>query len=661
MYNICVFGGTTEGRELVEFLSAQPCNVTACVVTDYAQSLLPASGHVTVSAKKLPAGEIAAMLLSQRFDLVVDATHPYAQSITKSIARACRETGTQYVRLLRKPSAVSSDALYFETTEEAISFLRRTSGRILLTTGSKELSQYAAIEDFSNRVWARVLPLASSLDACQKAGLPPAHIFAMQGPFSAAMNATMLQSITAAFLVTKDGGAPGGFEEKAAGAKQAGAKLVVIGRPPEADAGLSLEETISTLCSRFGFPLTPEVFLAGIGPGSERFQLPAIRETIQKSDCLIGAQRMLDAVARPRQQTCDAIAPENIASAVRAHPECRTFTVVLSGDTGFFSGAKKLLPLLSGCKVTVLPGISSMSYLCAKLGASYDDAAIVSLHGRTADIARAVRANRKVFALVGGPNGMQALCARLVDAGLSQVRVSVGERLSYPDEKITCGTARELSEQTFDKLSVALIENDHPDAIVTHGLPDEAFLRSLEPGKLVPMTKSEVRSVCLSKLQLTQDAVCWDVGAGTGSVSIEMAIQASRGRVYAIEKNEQALALLQENKTRFSQENLDIVPGAAPQACEALPAPTHVFLGGTSGNLPEILALILHKNPHARIVATAVTLESAAALTGCMKNFKSADCISMQVSKASAAGSYHLMKAQNPVWIFTLQNGGACS
>ena len=274
MYNICVFGGTTEGRELVEFLSAQPCNVTACVVTDYAQSLLPASGHVTVSAKKLPAGEIAAMLLSQRFDLVVDATHPYAQSITKSIARACRETGTQYVRLLRKSSAVSPDALYFETTEEAISFLRRTSGRILLTTGSKELSQYAAIEDFSNRVWARVLPLASSLDACQKAGLPPAHIFAMQGPFSAAMNATMLQSITAAFLVTKDGGAPGGFEEKAAGAKQAGAKLVVIGRPPEADAGLSLEETISTLCSRFGFPLTPESSLPASVPAASAFSSP---------------------------------------------------------------------------------------------------------------------------------------------------------------------------------------------------------------------------------------------------------------------------------------------------------------------------------------------------------------------------------------------------
>ena len=365
---------------------------------------------------------------------------------------------------------------------------------------------------------------------------------------------------------------------------------------------------------------------------------------------------MLDAVARPGQQTCDAIAPENIASAVRAHPECRTFTVVLSGDTGFFSGAKKLLPLLSGCKVTVLPGISSMSYLCAKLGASYDDAAIVSLHGRTADIARAVRANRKVFALVGGPNGMQALCARLVDAGLSQVRVSVGERLSYPDEKITCGTAAELASREFDKLSVALIENPAPDAVVTHGLPDEVFLREMDPAHVVPMTKSEVRAVCLSKLALTERAVCWDVGAGTGSVSIEMALQAKRGRVYAVERQEDALALLARNKAAFSAGNLEIVSGTAPAACEALPAPTHVFLGGTAGNLNGILDAALRKNPHVRIVATAVTLESVGALAARMTDFEKAECVSLQAARARTAGSYHLMQGQNPVYIFTMQN-----
>ena len=660
MCNICVFAGTTEGRELVEFLAGQPVQATVCVATEYGETLLPEAENVTVLAGRIPVADIIRMLQETRFDLVIDATHPYAASITESICTACRETETEYLRLLRQSCDPKEALVCVENAAEAAAFLANTEGSILLTTGSKELAAYSGILDFTQRVYARVLPMDASLEACRTAGLKASHIIAMQGPFSEEMDLATLRFANAAWMVTKDGGEAGGFPAKVSAARKAGAGLVVIGRPPQR-GGLPFAAVLDVLCKRFGCTVRPQVRIVGIGPGSREAMTREVGGTIEAADCLIGAKRMLDAVARPGQPTYDAIAPQDIADFIRTHWEYRRFAVVMSGDTGFFSGAKKLLPLLSGCKVTVLPGISSMSYLCAKLGASYDDAAIVSLHGRTADIARAVRANRKVFALVGGPNGMQALCARLVDAGLSQVRVSVGERLSYPDEKITCGTARELSEQTFDKLSVALIENDHPDAIVTHGLPDEAFLRSLEPGKLVPMTKSEVRSVCLSKLQLTQDAVCWDVGAGTGSVSIEMAIQASRGRVYAIEKNEQALALLQENKTRFSQENLDIVPGAAPQACEALPAPTHVFLGGTSGNLPEILALILHKNPHARIVATAVTLESAAALTGCMKNFKSADCISMQVSKASAAGSYHLMKAQNPVWIFTLQNGGACS
>ena len=201
------------------------------------------------------------------------------------------------------------------------------------------------------------------------------------------------------------------------------------------------------------------------------------------------------------------------------------------------------------------------------LGVSYEDAVPVSLHGRDFDIAREVRRRRKVFTLVGGDGGMQALCERLTQAGLGHVRIAVGERLSYPDEAITRGTAQELRSHTFDKLSAALIENDTPNEIVTPGLPDEAFLRNLEPGKLVPMTKSEVRSICLSKLRLTPNAVCWDVGAGTGSVSIEMARLCADGTVYAIEKNERALALLEKNKEAFSASNMQIIPGLAPEAC----------------------------------------------------------------------------------------------
>ncbi len=657
MSKICIFGGTTEGRKLAEFLSGQPCDVMVCVATDYGQTLLPEAEHVSVSARRLPVGEIVSLLTEHRFDLVIDATHPYAQSITKSIARACRETGTLRWRLLRGASGVSPEHTYVETVSDAAAFLSETEGNILLTTGSKELAGFSQLPGFSERVWARVLPLQSSLDACAQAGLPASHIFAMQGPFSEAMNAAMLRTIGAQYLVTKDGGAPGGFEEKESAAKSAGARLVVIGRPPE-EEGLSLSKTISALCARFGFAPKPEVFIAGIGPGSEALQTQEVRAAIRRADCLIGARRMLDAVAGQQQLTIDAIAPEAIASHIAQHPECGTFCVVMSGDTGFYSGTKKLLPLLKACRVQVLPGLSSMSYLCARLGVNYEDAVPVSLHGRDFDIAREVRRRRKVFTLVGGDGGMQALCERLTQAGLGHVRIAVGERLSYPDEAITRGTAQELRSHTFDKLSAALIENDTPNEIVTPGLPDEAFLRNLEPGKLVPMTKSEVRSICLSKLRLTPNAVCWDVGAGTGSVSIEMARLCADGTVYAIEKNERALALLEKNKEAFSASNMQIIPGLAPEACRALPAPTHAFLGGTSGSVRDILALLLEKNPHVRIVATAVTLESVSALSSCMADFEIAECVSVQVSKAAALGRYHLMQAQNPVYIFTLQNGG---
>lgn len=657
MSKICIFGGTTEGRKLAEFLSGQPCDVMVCVATDYGQTLLPEAEHVSVSARRLPVGEIVSLLTEHRFDLVIDATHPYAQSITKSIARACRETETLRWRLLRGASGVSPEHTYVETVSDAAAFLAGTEGNILLTTGSKELAKFSQLPGFSERVWARVLPMQASLDACAQAGLPASHIFAMQGPFSEAMNTAMLRSIGAQYLVTKDGGAPGGFEEKEAAAKNAGARLVVIGRPPE-EEGLSLSKTISALCTRFGFAPKPEVFIAGIGPGSEALQTQEVRAAIRRADCLIGARRMLDAVAGPQQLTIDAIAPETIASHIAQHPECGVFCVVMSGDTGFYSGTKKLLPLLKECRVRVLPGLSSMSYLCARLGVSYEDAVPVSLHGRDLDIAREVRRRRKVFTLVGGDGGMQALCERLTQAGLGHVRIAVGERLSYPDEAITRGTAQELRSHTFDKLSAALIENDTPGEIVTPGLPDEAFLRNLEPGKLVPMTKSEVRSICLSKLRLTPNAVCWDVGAGTGSVSIEMARLCADGTVYAIEKSERALALLEQNKEAFSASNMQIIPGSAPEVCRDLPAPTHAFLGGTSGSVRDILALLLEKNPHVCIVATAVTLESVSALSACMEDFEAAECVSVQVSKAAALGQYHLMQAQNPVYIFTLQNGG---
>ncbi len=656
MYRFCIFGGTTEGRKLAEFLSGQDCETTVCVATDYGQKLLPESQNLTVSAKRLPIREIVGMLSRERFDLVIDATHPYATSITRSIAAACEETQTAHWRLLRDASLSAEDTVFVASTEEAIRFLEQTQGNILLTTGSKELPLYGRIPNFSERVWARVLPLASSLEACNAAGLANAHIFAMQGPFSKEMNVAMLKGIQANWLVTKDGGAVGGYDDKLAAAKEANVRMIVVGRPQE-ESGLSLQECIRRLCVEFGLKIGRRVTVVGIGPGKAEAQTAEVREALLNADCILGAKRMLDAVQTPCRTKVDAIDPKKIAAWIHDHPENAHCVVAMSGDTGFFSGTKKLLPLLKDYEVRLLPGLSSLSYLCARLQTDYEDVVPISLHGRERDITADVRRYERIFALVGGENGMTELCTALVNAGLGEVKISVGERLGYSNERIRCGTARDLAQERFDKLSVALIENDHPNAIVTHGLPDEAFLRSTTQEKLVPMTKSEVRSVCLSKLCLTQNAVCWDIGAGSGSVSIEMAMQAEKGSVWAVEKNENALELLQRNQAHFGVKNMHIVAGCAPQACGDLPAPTHVFIGGSSGNMREIIQSALDKNPNARIVITAVSLESIADVTECMNGFSFTETVCLQVSKARKLGTHQLMMGQNPVYIFTMQHG----
>ncbi len=657
MYKFCVFAGTTEGRELSEFLSRQgeKAAVTACVATEYGETLLEPSENLRVLSGRLNGEQMTALLRENRFDLVLDATHPYAAEVTENIARACADTETPYRRVLREASGVPEGTVFVPDNASAVEYLSAREGNILLTTGSKALGEFAAIRGFAQRVWARVLPMPASLEACQAAGLPPAHIIAMQGPFTEELNAAQLRAIQAAFLLTKDSGGAGGFGEKAAAAAKAGARLVVIGRPPQRE-GKSLSGTVEELCGEFGFRREAEVRVAGIGPGSAAAMTGEVREAIDEAECLIGARRMLEAVSRQGQALFEAVAPQAIAEYIHTHGEYRRFAVVMSGDSGFFSGTKKLLPLLAGCRVTVLPGLSSLSVLCARLGTSYEDVVPMSLHGRDRDPVPVVRRNPRVFALVGGADGVKELCRRLTEAGLGQVRLHVGEQLGYPEEKLSSGTAETLRERDFHSLSAVLMENERPDMPVTPGLPDETFQR----GEAVPMTKSEVRAVSLSKLRLTSDAVCWDIGAGTGSVSIEMALLAPRGRVYAIERSERALELLAENRQRLHAENLTVVPGKAPAACADLPAPTHAFIGGSGGNLREILSLLLEKNPRVRIVATSVTLESAAELTACMKEFPftETEAVTLSVARDRKAGPYHLMTGLNPITVFTLQAGG---
>lgn len=656
MYKLCVFAGTTEGRALVELLEGQPVAVTACVATEYGETLLAARENLTISAGRLRREEMEALLRREGFDLVVDATHPYAKEVTEHIAGACQAAETDYLRLLREEQGLPAGALWAPDAAGAAALLADRPGNILLTTGSKELGRFASIPGFAQRTYARVLPMEASLRACEAAGLSPAHILAMQGPFSREMNLAMLRAVSAAWLVTKEGGAAGGFQEKAEAAAEAGAGLVVIGRPPQRQ-GVDFAGAAEEIRRRFGLRWRPRVTLAGIGPGSGEAMTGQVRRAIREADCLIGARRMLEAAAWAQKPGQEAVSPRDIVRCIQERPDCRRFTVLLSGDTGFFSGAKRLLPALADCQVDVLPGLSSLQVLCARLRTSYEDVTCLSLHGREGDVVPDAGRFRRLFVLVGGGANASGLCGSLTQAGMGQVRVSVGERLGYPQERVTTGTAAELAGMDFDPLSAVLIENPQARPCAP-GLPDELFQRGGE-GPVVPMTKSEIRALVISRLRLREDSLCWDVGAGTGSVSIEIALQARQGRVYAVEKREDALELLRENRERFHLWNLELVPGAAPQVCRDLPAPTHAFIGGSSGGLREIVSLLLEKNPAVRIVAAAVTLESVAELTGIVRDFQFAEheVLCLTSARGRVAGDYHLMTGQNPVYLFTMQKG----
>lgn len=649
MYKICVFAGTSEGRRLVERLSGRGLQMSVCVATEYGEALLGEHSDVEIRAGRMDEEEMCAWLKRQQFAIVIDATHPYANKATENIVAACEKTDTEYLRLLRGSDSGDSDGIFVENAAACVEYLKATQGNILLTTGSKELPAYEALRE---RLYVRVLPMHASLEICAKCGVAPERIIAIQGPFDEEMNLAMLRMSGARYMVTKDSGAPGGYEAKIAAAKKAGAQAVIIGRPIQHE-GMDMDAVISLLERRFGLrPMKKTVLLIGAGMGNAQTRTLDAERAIRTADCLIGARRMLENVDAGGKRTYTAVQASEIAKYVRESSD-QTFAVLLSGDTGFYSGAKRLMGELQDCEIKLLPGIGSLQYFCAKLRQPWEDVRAISLHGRDCDFVREVRSNAAVFALVGGENGINLALARLKNAGLGALTAHVGERLGYTDERILDGSVAEMLEMGFDSLSVLLVENPNwREYIVTHGLPDEAFERDE-----TPMTKAEARAISISKLRLTQGAIVYDVGAGSGSISVECALQAVYGKVYAVEMKEKAVALTRRNAERFGLANLEVVCGRAPDALEALPAPSHAFIGGSAGNIRSIIDCLLKKNPNVRIVVNTVTLETLTELNEIAKMFDYCDIAEVSVAKPRSLGAYRLMTAQNPVFIFTLQNG----
>lgn len=393
------------------------------------------------------------------------------------------------------------------------------------------------------------------------------------------------------------------------------------------------------------------VTLIGMGSGQpENLTLQGLA-ALRQADLILGARRLLAVLpAGCTENRAAAYRPDEVAELLQTSG-AENAVLVYSGDTGFYSGASSMMEKLEalGVRARVLPGLSSIQLLAAALGRPWQGWNLVSAHGRTCDPVAECMQGRPTFFLTGGSEDPATLCAQLAAEGFGDVQAVVGQCLGTPEEKLFRGSVKELAAGRFNSLSVLLVEAAEVLPRRTPGLPDEAFERGD-----VPMTKQEVRAAVLAKLAVRPEDILWDVGAGTGSVSVELALAAPRGRVYAVECRPDGCALIKANREKFRTRNLVLVEGLAPAALSDLPAPDAVFIGGSKGSLAAIVDAALDKNPDARICVSAIALESlSAAVAALTAKGRTVQVSQIAVSRAKAVGGLHLMMAQNPIYLIT--------
>ena len=509
MKRTVIFSGTTEGRLLAESFAAAGELVTVCVATEYGKDVMKPNPLIEVHVGRLDEQEMEQFLKERKTEVVFDATHPYAVIVSKNLEQAAAALGIEYKRLERDTSSHTSDVnvTYVKNTAEAVKILKASENRIFLTTGSKELKDFAELRD---RLYVRVLPSIEALELCEQAGIEKSHIIAEQGPFSYEENLALLKRFDIGVLVTKASGRAGGYDEKIRAAKAAGIPVITIEKnisevgnharkteepvntyftlktvDESVKTGISeetaeehLETTGSSAKSAVNDNNKIHISVIGAGCGEDTLTLASARE-IKRADLIIGSKRLLD-YPIVRNNSCKkvtAFLPDDIIKAIEGN-DCRRAAVLFSGDTGFYSGAAKFLErihIVSGSKkqkketekempsanlskayeVEVFPGISSVQALSAAAHLPYNDAAICSFHGRDLNLSQireTVENNRISYFLFSGKEDAEKTIKALEDR---EVKVYTGIDFGSKNQQVVSGTDK-LPE---GKLYIMVVEN----------------------------------------------------------------------------------------------------------------------------------------------------------------------------------------------------------
>lgn len=717
MRKILLFAGTTEGRICAEKLKKYGISMDVCVATEYGKEMIEPSKFINILRGRLDLNGIKDLIDKNDYQLVIDATHPYATCVSKNIKEAVESSGLPYIRIKRE-SLFLDYGIYFNNYDEMILRLKNTKGNILLTTGSKELIRFSSDPDLKERLIVRVIPGEESIRLCSDAGIEREKIIAMQGPFSSNMNQAIIKEYDIKILVTKESGTAGGFREKIEAAKKEGVSCFILRRPKDDlnEEGISLDDAIEKTFEFMGIKkndISPggiqkksNISLIGIGMDGERTLTIEAKRYIEEADLIYGASRMIDSVAylNPKALYKKMYISKDILDDIKKQlvftNEVKNIAILYSGDTGFYSGASKMRDYILNdefikerIELKTLPGISSLSMMAARCNISYEDIEIISSHGISEDIwekklKNALAEDKNIFLITSGTGDVR----RIIDIAChvsKEYLIYLGRNLSYEDEEITVINSKDFNikdiddteglysivikrgpdDKINDKVTAEIIKEENSelitrivkdkniDDLTILGLRDEEFLRD----EKTPMTKEEVREIIVSKLRLRDGDIFFDIGSGTGSIAIQ-ASMLKNIEVYAVEEKTSSCLLIKKNIEKFGCRKISIFNDRASNVIDSFPMPDAVFIGGSGGELEEIIAKLNSKKNEdkrrkIRVVISTVTLETEMEIYDLIKKYEpeDLDIVEVNISKARKMGRYNLMKAENPIKIISFK------
>ena len=397
-----------------------------------------------------------------------------------------------------------------------------------------------------------------------------------------------------------------------------------------------------------------KVYIIGMGIGDESLLTFKAVKVIEDCDILIGGKRHIENF-KNKEKIEIKNNLSDIVKYINENKDTKKIAVLASGDPFMYGIGSYIIKNVKNAVFENISGISSVQYMAGKCGIPWQDMYIGSVHGRNENISSLI-SNHKKLALLTAKNTKEVI-KEIYDNGFDDVYIYVGENLSYDNERITAGFAEDLIYNEFFDLSVMIILNntEKPYKFISGGIPDEMFKRGN-----VPMTKEEIRSVSLSKLKLLEDSIVFDIGSGTGSVTVECGLIAKFGKVYGFEKNSEAVELTKSNIKRFGVYNCEVIEGDALESIKNIDVvPSRVFIGGTGGNMNDILNVIYNKCQNVKVVINCIVVESIYEALKGLENigYNNIECVSVSVSRNKKAGNKNMMIGQNTVYIISGEKG----